>query len=297
MALTIEDGSGVIGANSYMTEAEVSAYLTDRGRETDWDAATAAVTTAALIEATDYIEQRFGDRFKGRVQYIWNTVGKSVLTLTAQPTAADIVTIGSTVYAFQSTMASAFDVLIGDNITDSLDNLIAAVNLTGTAGTEYFAGTTEHPDAGATVFTGLSMLVQSDDAGEDQNAIVTTTDITGATWSFATLNGANDVGIPQPLSFPRLDLYDLAGQVVVGIPTKLKNAVAEYASRALAATLLADPTVDATGNAVKMVFEKVGPLETKTEYFGGGTQQLGVYPAADRFLKEYTYPRRIGVRG
>ena len=297
MAFTIEDGSGVLGANTYMTVAEVSTYLTDRGRETAWDAATAAVAQAALIEATDYIEQRFGDRFKGIKLHTWIAAGKSVLTLTAQPSNADIVTIGSTVYTFKTTIASSFDVLIGTNVTDSIDNLIAAINLGGTAGTDYHADTTEHPDASALSFTGLAMQVYSDLSGEDQNAIVTTTDITGASWSFATLNGANDVGKPQPLSFPRDGLYDLDGVAVHGIPTNLKNAVAEYASRALAATLLSDPTVDATGNSVKMVFEKVGPLETKTEYNGGGTQTLGVYPAADRFLKEYTYPRKIGIHG
>ena len=297
MAFTVENGTGILAANSYMTVAEVSTYLTDRGRETAWDAATAAVAQGALIEATDYIEQRFGERFKGTKEFTDLQEAQALLTLSAQPTAADIVTIGSTVYTFQSTIASAFDVLIGDTIAATITNLVSAINLAGTSGTDYHADTTEHPDVSAAAWNGLTMLATADVNGEDQNSIVSTTDVTGASWSSATLLGGNDLGLAQPLSFPRTYLYDRDGKIVKAIPQKLKNAVAEYASRALTATLLADPTVDATGNAVKMVAEKVGPLETKTEFFGGGGQVLGVYPAADRYLEEYLYPKRVTFRG
>ena len=50
MTITVEDGSIVSGANSYVTEAELTAYATARG---------VTLTTGAeqlLIEAMDYIE-------------------------------------------------------------------------------------------------------------------------------------------------------------------------------------------------------------------------------------------------
>lgn len=50
MTITIEDGTGVTGANSYATEAELALYAADRGID---------LTTAEgvlLIKAMDYIE-------------------------------------------------------------------------------------------------------------------------------------------------------------------------------------------------------------------------------------------------
>ena len=67
MAFTVEDGSGVEGANAYETIAEVTAYLTDRGRaaENGWSTASASTQQAAIVKATDYAEKRFGPRFVG----------------------------------------------------------------------------------------------------------------------------------------------------------------------------------------------------------------------------------------
>lgn len=52
MALVVEDGSGVAGANSYATLAQAHAYAADRGVTLGDDAA----ITAQLINATDYLE-------------------------------------------------------------------------------------------------------------------------------------------------------------------------------------------------------------------------------------------------
>lgn len=63
MALTVEDGSIVTGANSYITLAEARAYATDRGVTLS---ATDADLEPLLIKATDYLES-FADRYKGEV--------------------------------------------------------------------------------------------------------------------------------------------------------------------------------------------------------------------------------------
>ena len=65
MAFTLEDGSGVEGANAYASDAQVLTYLTDRGRETDWIAASVGLREIAIIKATDYIEKRFRSRWIG----------------------------------------------------------------------------------------------------------------------------------------------------------------------------------------------------------------------------------------
>lgn len=68
MAFTHEDGSGVQDANAYATIAEVTAYLTDRGRQAEntWSTRTTAEQEAAIIKASDYIDKRWGGSFRGK---------------------------------------------------------------------------------------------------------------------------------------------------------------------------------------------------------------------------------------
>lgn len=61
MPLIVEDGTGVAGANSYVSEAEAKAFASLRGL--DFPAADADVAFA-LIQAMDYLEQ-FRDLFPG----------------------------------------------------------------------------------------------------------------------------------------------------------------------------------------------------------------------------------------
>jgi hypothetical protein len=66
MAFTVEDGTGVADANSYTDVAFADAYFADRANAT-WAAAVTADKEAALVKATDYIELRFKDRWKGNL--------------------------------------------------------------------------------------------------------------------------------------------------------------------------------------------------------------------------------------
>ena len=63
------------------------------------------------------------------------------ITFTAQPTAADTVTVATTTYIFKSTMAQANDVKIGTDLAATMANLKMAIHGTGVAGTNYYAGT------------------------------------------------------------------------------------------------------------------------------------------------------------
>jgi len=170
MAFTVEDGTGVAGANAYTAVADVDAYWLDRANST-WAAAETAAKQAAIITATDYIELRFRKRFLGYREFE-----------------------------------------------------------------------------------------------------------------------------AQPLSFPRLNLYDNDGELIEGIPDRLKYAVAEYALRALSAALLPDPTFDDRGLKVKSKREKVGPIEEETTY-EGGIAIYRPYPSADLYLSEYLAPSGRVIRG
>lgn len=67
MAFTVEDGTGVTGANSYASVAFADAYFAERGNAV-WEAiADEADKQTYLIRATDYIENFFGRRFIGEM--------------------------------------------------------------------------------------------------------------------------------------------------------------------------------------------------------------------------------------
>lgn len=63
MAFLVEDGSGIAGANAYVAIQDFIDYWSDRGVEIDpiSDNDRASI----IIRATDYIDKRFGKRFRG----------------------------------------------------------------------------------------------------------------------------------------------------------------------------------------------------------------------------------------
>lgn len=63
MAFVVEDGTGLADANAYASVESVDDYHSDRGN-TKWTGADAA-KEAAIIRATDYLDQRFGNLFRG----------------------------------------------------------------------------------------------------------------------------------------------------------------------------------------------------------------------------------------
>ncbi len=292
MTLIVENGTGVIGANSFVSTAFVTTYLTDRNRVTEntWSTAGATAQDAACIAATDHIENASRNRFKGNKQYSDLSVARSTLDVPATPLAAEIVTVGSQVYTFVATLGSAGDVLIGANASESIDNLVDAINANpSTAGTAFHSSTVVNADAAAQTFTDDTMLAFALVSGTPGNGIVTTTNVTGASWNFATLNGGSDIVRPQPLSFPRISLQDRDGIAIIGMPERLKFATAEYAVRSRLKILAPDPTRDALGGNVIRLSKKVGPISKDITYQSGTANSgtLPSYPAADRLLTEY----------
>jgi len=64
MALTVEDGTVVAGAESYITVAAADTYFSNRGNAA-WAALTTAQKEEALRRATDYMIQAYRSRWKG----------------------------------------------------------------------------------------------------------------------------------------------------------------------------------------------------------------------------------------
>jgi len=92
MALTVEDGTVVAGADSYLSLAAADTYHSSHGSPTAWASATDPAKEAALRYATQWVDGKF--QFLGSVadsdqvldwprQNVWDDEGRSV--------AADIV--------------------------------------------------------------------------------------------------------------------------------------------------------------------------------------------------------------
>lgn len=121
-------------------------------------------------------------------------VGSATGTLTATGNFADndTVTTGSKVYTLQTTLTNVDgNVLIGATASDSLDNLIAAINLGAGSGTLYAAATTANGFVSAAAGPGDTMDVAALTAGAGGNAIATTETSANASWGGATLSGGS----------------------------------------------------------------------------------------------------------
>lgn len=115
-----------------------------------------------------------------------------VLTCDTNPTADDTVTIGSTVYTFKSSVgATAFQVLIGATLAESLRNLANAINLGPGEGTYYGSATTIHPSVSATYTATTLTATDKTASGTTANTVATTETFTAAgnTWAGSTLTG------------------------------------------------------------------------------------------------------------
>ena len=67
MTFTVEDGTGLAAANAYVNVAYVDSYFLERNN-IEWTGST-AVKQAAIVKATDFIETRWGNRFKGYPEF------------------------------------------------------------------------------------------------------------------------------------------------------------------------------------------------------------------------------------
>lgn len=67
MAFVVETGTGIANANSYSSVAAADAYFADRG-VTAW-VGTDLEKQGWLVQATDYVDARFGSLFLGTQQY------------------------------------------------------------------------------------------------------------------------------------------------------------------------------------------------------------------------------------
>ena len=122
----------------------------------------------------------------------------AILTLTGNAANNETVTIGDRVYTFKTTLSTGptvpNEVLIGAAATDSIDNLIAAINAGAGSGTTYSTGTVAHALVTAAVGAGDTMGLTAVAEGSGGNGIVLAETLTGSWNNPATSGGTFDTG-------------------------------------------------------------------------------------------------------
>ena len=160
-----------------------------------------------------------------------------------------------------------------------------------------------HTDRSHTGWTGSS--------GVKQAALIRATDYVDKRWGnlFRGYRKTKE----QALQWPRLGAYDNAGYAYTNpddVPRKLRQAVAEYALRALTEAQLAPDPSEASVGEMVLKREKVGPIEEETQYSAESASRSGLsglvsavsipeYPEADLLMAELinSTSSRMMVRG
>lgn len=258
----------VAEANAYISVARFKQHHDDRGNT--YGAASDPNIQLAIVKATDYVDQRWRDQFRGvKLNDAKPAFAQGLLTFGGNASNLETVVIGARTYTFKAALAGANDVLVGAAASASRDNLVAAIVGGLGSGARYHAATLPNDDVTAYA-NGANMAVQAQRPGLPGNNIAVSETGANLSWGASFLSGGTLV---QSTEWPRLDAADDQGLPILGIPERLQQAVAEYALRALTMALLIDPPrpVDSGGapqpvGAITAVSVKVGPVSESKEY-------------------------------
>ncbi len=104
------------------------------------------------------------------------------LTMDTQPTDADDYTIDVKTYVFEDSLTDVNgNVNVGGTLAQAKLNLVAALDLSGTAGTDYALSMTAHPTVNAAAFIADDAVLTALVAGRAGNDIATTENFTAGT--------------------------------------------------------------------------------------------------------------------
>jgi hypothetical protein len=154
--------------------------------EKDWNGQALSLNTLKAI----MIEVKPIKAFQG-------TAASGVLNFKLHPVDGNTVVIGGTTYTFKTAPNAAYHVFLGANKAAAQTNLDKAIDASGIAGTNYFAGTLRNPLISTSVIAGDTITVTAARTGLAGNLIATTaSEITHTEWGAATLTGGLDVTQP-----------------------------------------------------------------------------------------------------
>ena len=170
----IEELTAITGENPVMSPAE------------DGTAVGPFSTTAAAPPITD-------EDFV--INWTESVHGAGTLTFGGTPADGEIVTIDAKVYTIEDSLTNVDgNVFNGGSATSAITNLIAAIQLTGLAGTDYATAMSAHPTVSAVAGTGDSGDFTALVGGTAGN-VVSTTNVTAGSWTAGTLLGGTDADV------------------------------------------------------------------------------------------------------
>lgn len=291
--IVVETGASVQGANSYADVAYADAYAELTGNASGWSG------RASRVE----------------------------LSLASNPVDGDSVTIGGSAYTFKDTLASARDVKIGSTANETLENLRAALDASGTDGVEYAAGTTAHATVTAEEPQSGLMLVKARTQGVAGDSVTVSASMTDASneWDGSALAGGSarvtrlrkvaallqaaeyldfrwgprfrgqKVDGEASMEWPRWGAHDDSGYLFDSdkVPECVKRAQCALAFATLdEANPILAPNVTL---AAPILRQKVvaGPVTQDIQYGGGGSVPDGlgrVFSMAEMLLRQVTVP-------
>lgn len=112
------------------------------------------------------------------------------LSFTDQPVDGETITIGTRVYTYKGTLGVTADqILIGASVLETVDNTVAAINRSGSTGTQYTAATVVNAQVTADAATTSSVKITAKTAGTAANTIATTDTVADASWGAGTMAG------------------------------------------------------------------------------------------------------------
>ncbi len=161
------------------------------------------IAGASRVQLAYAADQGFGQPHPAGV------AAQGTLTLDTLPVDGNTMTIGSVTYRFKDTPAQANDIQIGSGgsaLGDTQVSIVKTLNGTGSAGTDYYTGTTTpHPTVSAASFSSDDCVLTARTAGILGNLIATTETFGPATDVFdGTTLGTTRAGAGGPMKILRV---------------------------------------------------------------------------------------------
>lgn len=120
------------------------------------------------------------------------TSATGTLTLTGNAADGETVSINGRAYTFQDALTNVDgNVLIGASASDTLDNLIAAINLSAGSGTLYAALTVANDDVSAAAGSGDTMDVTALIPGDGAHSVSLAETVSAGQWNAPALRGGS----------------------------------------------------------------------------------------------------------
>lgn len=148
---------------------------------------TFAGTLASGVLTSDATQSATGDTTViGGITYTWVTAlseaaASTTLSLSSTPSDGDIVSIDGIAYTFRTTLTNSgtapYEVLINSSGAGAVAKLKLAMNLTGTAGTDYGTGTLIHPTVTAGTVSSATLPMTAKALGTGGNVLQTSVPI------------------------------------------------------------------------------------------------------------------------